>query len=150
MTDKKDRYKNIPISEETRKGMTLTSDDLHAITRALSIQDNAYDEQFEEIHKTLAYQKEAYLTIIEGMKEVNQSILALQDDIRDIKKDVYNLKQDVGKVTKTVDCTRNELEDLASEVKKLKTINSMPMLALRIAVGVIIGLLVAWAFHGPI
>lgn len=50
---KEDRYKNIPISDQTRKGMTLNVNDLAAIGRLLSLQDNVYDEQFEEINKAL-------------------------------------------------------------------------------------------------
>ena len=40
------RYDNIPISAETKKKMTLNIDDLAAIGRVLSLQDNVYDEQF--------------------------------------------------------------------------------------------------------
>lgn len=41
------------LSDKTIGGMTLTIDDLAAIGRVLSIQDDAYDEQFEKIHKKL-------------------------------------------------------------------------------------------------
>ena len=46
-----DRYANVPISDKTRKGMVLTIDDLAAIGRLLSLQDNYYDEQFEKLFK---------------------------------------------------------------------------------------------------
>jgi uncharacterized protein YdcH (DUF465 family) len=47
------RYDNIPLSDATKKGMTLTIDDLAAIGRLLSLQDLANDEQFERIFDKL-------------------------------------------------------------------------------------------------
>ena len=47
------RYENVPISDKTKQGMTLTIDDLAAIGRLLTLQDNYYDEQFEKIFKAV-------------------------------------------------------------------------------------------------
>ena len=47
------RYENVPLSEKTKSGMTLTIDDLAAIGRLLTLQDDYYDEQFEKINKKL-------------------------------------------------------------------------------------------------
>jgi hypothetical protein len=43
------RYDHVPISQKTREGMTLNSNDLQAIGRLLSLQDNVYDEEFEKM-----------------------------------------------------------------------------------------------------
>jgi hypothetical protein len=47
------RYDNIPLSEKTRQGMTLTIDDLAAIGRLLTLQDDYYDELFERVERKL-------------------------------------------------------------------------------------------------
>lgn len=51
---KLNRYENVPLSEQTKKGMTLKIDDLAAIGRLLTLQDDYYDEQFERIFKGLS------------------------------------------------------------------------------------------------
>lgn len=48
------RYSNIPISDQTKKGMTLTIDDLAAIGRLLTLQDDYYEELFERLERRLA------------------------------------------------------------------------------------------------
>jgi hypothetical protein len=44
----KGRYDNIPISDKTKEGMRLSIDDLAAIGRLLTLQDNAYEQMFDE------------------------------------------------------------------------------------------------------
>lgn len=48
------RYDNIPISARTKEGMTLTCDDLQAIGRMLSLQDNVYEDRFDEVMGAIA------------------------------------------------------------------------------------------------
>ena len=48
-----DRYDYIPLSDKTKQGMVLTIDDLAAIGRLLSLQDNYYEELFEGLNKKL-------------------------------------------------------------------------------------------------
>lgn len=76
------RYDNVPISEKTKKGMSLNSDDLQAIGRLLALQDDAYDEQFEQIF--------AKLEIIEKKLENHESRICilerkLEEHLRDHK-----------------------------------------------------------------
>jgi len=52
------RYANVPLSDKTKAGMTLTIDDLAAIGRLLTLQDDYYEEQFNKIFK--------------GMNEINK------------------------------------------------------------------------------
>ena len=139
----KDRYTNIPISDKTREGMSINIDDLAAIGRLLSLQDKVYDEEFIAIKEALNYQREAYLAILDGMKEIRGAIQSLQDDIVELKTDIGNLKIELDKVTKTVDCTKDEVADLVKDVHRLKVLNSLPVIALRIAIGVVIGLILA-------
>lgn len=78
------RYDHVPISEKTKAGMSLNIDDLAAIGRLLSLQDNAYEEQFEQI-----------LT-----------------SIGELRKDVNELKAKVQEITKVVDCVKLDVEKL--------------------------------------
>ena len=141
MAETKDRYENVPISDVTRQNMTMNSDDLQAIGRLLTLQDLVYDEEFASIKEALNFQREAYLVILDGMKELKGAIQSLQTDIEGIKKDIGNLKIDLDKVTKTVDCTKDEVAVLIKDVEQLKFTNCLPMIAFRIAIGVGLGLL---------
>jgi hypothetical protein len=50
----KSRYDNPPISKKTRDGMSLNIDDLGAIGRLLSLQDNWIEEQMQEVRDAIA------------------------------------------------------------------------------------------------
>ena len=72
MTDKQTRYDNPPISDKTREGMTLNSDDLQAIGRLLMLQDDAYEEQFEKL--TIAVEQIARdIIVIRGVLKDHDS-----------------------------------------------------------------------------
>ena len=53
MTDRSKRYENIPISDKTRQGMTLNIDDLQAISRLLMLQDDVYEDMFDELTQSM-------------------------------------------------------------------------------------------------
>jgi hypothetical protein len=78
------RYDHVPISEKTKAGMSLNIDDLAAIGRLLSLQDDAYEEQFEQILKSIG----------------------------ELRKDVNELKLKVQEITKVVDCVKIDVEKL--------------------------------------
>ena len=113
------RYDNVPISDKTRAGMTLTIDDLAAIGRLLTLQDDAYDEQFEKLFF----------------------------EIRELREEVKLLKDSVAKLTVKVDCIDSEVDELREEVERLKKLNSFGAIVLRIAIGVGIALGLGWALH---
>ena len=77
MTDRKTRYDNPPISDHTRSGMTLTSDDLQAIGRLLMLQDDAYEEQFE--------------ILIEGQEEIKRKLVSHERRIKCLEDKVGKL-----------------------------------------------------------
>ena len=78
MTDKETRYDNVPLSEHTRRNMTLNSDDLQAIGRLLMLQDDVYEEQFEKIFK--------------GQEEIKKCL-------KDHEKRIRCLEEEVSKLT---------------------------------------------------
>jgi hypothetical protein len=78
------RYDNVPISEHTRKGMSLNIDDIAAIGRLLILQDDAYDERFDDLSK----------------------------EIRKLSSEIAELKGQIKEITKTVDITRKEVDRL--------------------------------------
>lgn len=109
-----DRYANIPISDKTKEGMRLTIDDLGAISRLLTLQDDAYDEQFQSIKDLLLWQKESIVTIVEAIKEI-------RTDIHDLKAKVNELDNKIGQVKAEVICTKDELATVKNDLDKLKS-----------------------------
>lgn len=133
MTDFK-RYENPPLSDKTVKGMSLNIDDLAAIGRLLSLQDNVYDEQFDKILDLL---KEQSLELKELRKEVNE-----------LKEQVKDLKNQLAEITKTVDVTKNEVDDIKKDIAKLKRSDSIWSHILRIGIGIITGIGIIRLLHG--
>ena len=128
------------ISDKTFEEMSLKIDDLAAIGRVLSIQDEAYDEQFEGVFKSLKQQREINAEILSTLKE-------LRSDISELKSKVSGLEGKIEELTKTINTTRdnvshleNKVDCLDRDVQKLKKMNSFVAIALRIAIGVGIAL----------
>ena len=134
MTDFK-RYENPPLSEKTVKGMSLNIDDLAAIGRLLSLQDNVYDEQFEKILDLL---KDQAIEIKELRKEVNE-----------LKDQVAALKDQIAEITQTVDVTKDEVEEIKKDVARLKKSDAVWSHAIRIGIGILVGIGLIRMFHGP-
>ena len=129
------RYENPPLSEKTVKGMSLNIDDLAAIGRLLSLQDNVYDEMFEKVLQSLADQA------IE--------IKALRTEVGELRKEVDALSVQVSKLTITVDKTEREVDVLIKDVEKLKRANTIIAHAIRIGIGIIVGLGIVRLLYGP-
>lgn len=141
------RYNNEEIkkrlSDKTVEGMSLKIDDLAAIGRVLSIQDDAYDEHFEEIDKTLKEQQLINREILATLKE-------LKDDIKDLKTRVAGLETKIGELSGKVDITQGEMEKMSvkvdcldKDVQRLKKMNSYASIALRIGIGVAIAVAIS-------
>lgn len=127
-------------SDKTFQGMSLKIDDLAAIGRVLSIQDDAYDEQFDQIYKALKDQQTTNKEILDSLKE-------LKSDIADLKIKVNGLETKINELGRKVDNTRTEMEGIAikvdcldKDVQRLKKINSITAIAIRIGIGVAIAL----------
>jgi septal ring factor EnvC (AmiA/AmiB activator) len=137
-----DRYANVPISEKTRAGMSLNIDDLGAIGRLLSLQDDAYDEQFEKVFTAIEKQNEIIFSIL-------QTVVELKQDISELKDKVSGLEAQITQITTAVDCTKVEVDEIKREVEKLKKLNTPFVIFLRIIGGVLTALgLIRW-IHGP-
>ena len=145
----KDRYDHIPISEATKKGMSLNIDDLAAVGRMLSLQDNAYDEQFEGLEKLMKRQAQSIDSLLDVVKELHSEVKALREEVGDIKRQVAGLEKKIGEITKKVDVTQKEVGGLVIDVKRLKVINSFQYYALRVAVAVVITLSIVRFCYGP-
>jgi ParB-like chromosome segregation protein Spo0J len=76
------RYDNIPLSEQTRKGMTLTIDDLAAIGRLLSLQDNVYEEEFKRLNKRLDSIERKQESILKTLKDHEVRIKCLEEKVQ--------------------------------------------------------------------
>jgi hypothetical protein len=76
------RYDNIPLSEQTKKGMTLTIDDLAAIGRLLSLQDNVYEEEFKRLNKRLDSIERKQESILKTLKDHEVRIKCLEEKVQ--------------------------------------------------------------------
>jgi archaellum component FlaC len=85
MTDKNTRYDNVPLSEHTRKGMTLNSNDLQAIGRLLMLQDDVYEEQFEKL--------------CQGQKDIEKQLEGIKKMLDNHEKRITCLEAIVEKLT---------------------------------------------------
>ena len=85
MSDKYD-LENLPISDKTKQEMTLTSGDLHAIKRVLDLWDNANEERFEEVTKSLC-------EISTSLKRLGKEFRELRKVLTDTRKTVDELKE---------------------------------------------------------
>lgn len=76
------RYDNIPLTEQTKKGMTLTIDDLAAIGRLLSLQDNVYEEEFKRLNKRLDSIERKQESILKTLKDHEIRIKCLEEKVQ--------------------------------------------------------------------
>ncbi len=135
---KENNYENVPISDKTEKGMTLTSDDRQYLQRMFALQDEytkefikkTYDEHAEIIcgvvRDMIAEQNEA---MSKKFDEVNKSIREIKADIADIKKDIQNIKGD--------------MREMEIEVAILKKYSSFASTFSRVVIGIVIGVSIA-------
>jgi hypothetical protein len=137
-----DRYENIPISEKTRAGMSINIDDLGAIGRMLSLQDDAYDERFEKMFELQAKQSESINFIL-------NTVVELKSDICELKGKVTGLEVQIRQITTAVDSTKLEVDNIKREVDRLKVLNTAWVIVLRILAGVGLALGVTRWIHGP-
>jgi hypothetical protein len=122
----KNRYDfdSLPISELTRKSLSKENiDQLGTIGRMLSLQDDAYDEMFEEVI---------------GLLREQSKEMTLRFDAIDKKFDIIEARLD-------------KMEQGATEreirLSILEKHNSLPQTTLRYSILLIIGMLLGWALH---
>jgi chromosome segregation ATPase len=102
-----DRYDKIPISDQTKRGMSLNIDDLGAIGRMLSLQDLVYDERFTQQDETIK-------------KEITAFREALKEDLDTILSQVRSMAVSLGEVRTSVKAMRKDINVLKSEFQAIK------------------------------
>jgi len=107
------RYKNIPISERTIKGMSLNIDDLGAIARLLSLQDNVYDEQFEKMDKKFDH-------LFSLMDSQSIAILSIVETLKFLREEIHEIKEEIKNLQVEVKCTQIDLDALSKKVRKIE------------------------------
>lgn len=96
------RYDNIPISEQTRKDMTLTIDDLIVIKRLFDLQDGAFEQMMENLAKQ-------FLDSIDKQTKLIQKIMK---DVANIKKDVSDIKKKQEDHEKRIRCLEDKFDKM--------------------------------------
>jgi chromosome segregation ATPase len=113
-------YDKIPISEETKKGMTLNINDLGAIGRMLAMQDAAYDEQFEALTEMNKVVKDSLDVILSQVRSMAVTINEVKAAMKAMKKDVNVLKQEFNAIKNEVADINVRLSEVECEVLKIK------------------------------
>jgi peptidoglycan hydrolase CwlO-like protein len=108
-----DRYSNIPISEQTRAGMSLNIDDLGAIGRLLSLQDDAYDEQFEKQNSRFS----ELFTMVQKQGDITMSIL---QTVVEMRGDISELKEKVSVLNRVAECNGRDIQAIKKDIVALK------------------------------
>ena len=102
------RYDNIPLSDATKKGMSLNIDDLGAFGRVLSLQDDVYDERFESLEKLIRAQAQSVNSLIILVKELCSEVKILKKEVMNIKEDVTRLDNQLRLVIKDVEILKEK------------------------------------------
>jgi uncharacterized coiled-coil protein SlyX len=148
----KDRYSVdeilIRLSDKTKQGMNINIDALAAFGRVLSIQDDAYEGRFEGIEKFMHDQILINREILSTLKE-------LKGDILDLKVKVAGLDTKIGELSKIVNATAGQVDQLKEkvdcldkDVAKLKRATSVTAVIIKIAIGIAIAIpIIGLVFH---
>ena len=142
MSDKTNRYANIPISEETKRGMSLTIDDLAAICRVLSLQDDVYDEQFEKTNKLLC-------AAVNGISALRSEVSNLEDMIHELALRINKLEEKIDEINVVVDVNKRDIETLKTEVADLKRKHTIWNFIWKYIIGLSLTIMLVRILHGP-
>lgn len=138
----------IRLSDKTKEGMNINIDALAAFGRVLSIQDDAYEERFEGIERFMHDQ-------ILINKEILSTLKELKGDILDLKVKVAGLDTKIGELSKIVNATAGQVDQLKEkvdcldkDVAKLKRATSVTAVIIKIAIGIAIAIpIIGLVFH---
>ena len=137
----------IRLSDKTKEGMNINIDALAAFGRVLSIQDDAYEERFEGIERFMHDQ-------ILINKEILSTLKELKGDILDLKVKVAGLDTKIGELSKIVNATAGQVDQLKEkvdcldkDVERLKRATSITATIIKIAIGIAVAIpIIGWIF----
>lgn len=123
MTENK--YSDIPISKNTAKGMTLTSDDRQYLQRMLSVQDDSWNEAFDkniaELTKALAEViQESNSRMFSLLEEQGLLIREIQGDIKDIKQSIEHLNLDIKDIRLEIKAIKVDVKSISLDIENLQ------------------------------
>jgi adenylate kinase len=131
-------YDDIILSREIVKGMSLNINDQVFFKRVLDRQDELTQEYISEVYAINSK------LIIDTVREMlNEQKMEVFEALNKIERRIEGVEASIEEIIKVVDCTKQE-------VKRLKEINTLTAIALRILIGVGLGILAARWLHGPL
>lgn len=145
----KSKLPDIPVTDQTLKGMSWNIDDRKFYKVGLDYQTNLLkshitrnvNKQFSRIARELAETLIARDRVMfDKMDEQTALIKTIQEDVDQVKKDIDGIKI---KIKDVEDGLGKQLESLAVSVEKLKKKNSGWAIAKRITIAVLIAVLMA-------
>lgn len=115
------RYENIPLSVKTREDMTLSVGDIKHIQRALSIQDEYFEEQIEKMENRIIESLASVLSdynknILDKLESIQADIAHIKDDIKEIKNDVVDIYKEIHDLQKRVTKLEKQIITLEKKV----------------------------------
>jgi len=108
------RYGNVPVSDETIKGMTLNINDIAFFKRFFDLQGESLEIEFNSIKQSLAFNREAMLSVMEKLKEIKAEIMELKGEVDSLRERVLKLSIDV-------DCHDTDIKMIKKELFNIKT-----------------------------
>jgi len=118
------KYERVSVSDQTRKGMSLTSDDVQYLQRMLTVQDDswsdAFDSNIKELTKALAEViQESNTRMFDILKEQNDLIKEIQSDIREIKQSIKNLDMEIKDIRIEIRALKIDVKSITLDVENL-------------------------------
>jgi len=144
-------YQDILASIGTKDPMTMQIGDHKFICKIFDDQDktiksfvlNAYEQSLLKLAETVKI-------LLKEEREINETAhLAILLEIKNLRDEVKELRGEVKELSGTVDCTKREVVEIKRDVERLKKLNSMVVIAIRIVIGVIVAIIATRLIHGP-
>ena len=107
------RYGNVPVSDETIKGMTMNINDIAFFKRFFDLQHESLQEEFCSIKQSLVFNHEALMSVVETLKEIKA-------EIQELRGEVDSLRERVLKLSIDVECHDTDIKMIKKELFNIK------------------------------
>lgn len=138
-----DRYdiNKLPISPETRKGLSKENiNHLSAVGRMLSLQDLVYEEQFQQISATQQI-------ILDTVNALRSQISELRSEVKELRKEIMVLKDDTEANKLEISKLWGTVNSIKGDVEKVKNRTNWWVWVLRGLFWVALGFSIVLLWH---
>ena len=96
----KSKYDNIPVSNKTKNGMSLTADDQLWLKRIMDRQDECIEQYISD-----TYDKHAKIicdVVKEMLDEIRQDLKSIHLEIKEVRLDIKNINMEIEDLRKRI------------------------------------------------